>query len=168
MSQAGIKAGIIGGAIGVVLALLQIVPWCGLLACCAFPVLWLGIGAWAVRMGGEKIETVGQGAGAGGIAGGLGGVISAMASGALTMLAYILGRRWGPAYMNFRFTLDQLETLRRWGIEIRPFGEDLGYWLAGSVCVCAMGIVIAAILGAVGGLIYKAMKSQKGSTQTSS
>jgi len=163
MVQAGLKAGLIGGVIAIVLALIGLIPCVGgLIACFGTLLLWIGVGAWAVSLGGEEIRTAGEGAGAGAVAGAvtaaIGGVVNILiglvrvaifgAAAAVGSLGQIPPAAW--------------RALRDLGIDPSLFVRwtaGFGGALVGGTLCCLTGIVIAVILGALGGLLWKTVKA---------
>jgi len=149
-----LKAGLIGGAVLVVLDLLSLIPCVGIVTCILMLVVYFGIGVLAaywippVRMAGQA---AGQGALAAALAALVGGVVNTIISAvqmALTDKSAILAQI--PA--------ESLEQLRQAGIDPSTFiGPGAGVGV-GSLC-CITGLIFAAILGAVGGAIFAAVKS---------
>lgn len=169
MVQAGMKAGLIGGVIAVVLALMGQIPCLGALIACfscfGTLLLWIGVGAWAVSMGGEEIKTVREGAGAGALAGAVAAVIGGVANIVIglaraaifgaTAAAGALAQIPPEAWQALKDVGIQPSLLVRWTTWTTGFGGAL---IGGSAC-CLVGIAIAAVLGGLGGLIWKAMKA---------
>lgn len=163
MVQAGLKAGLIGGVIAVVLALIGLIPCVGWAICCLGSlVLMVGVGALAVNFGGSEIATSTEGAGAGAIA----GAITAFIGGAVNMVvglvrAAILGATAATSALG-QIPPEAWRALRDLGIEPSLFVRWTtgfgGQLVGGSLC-CLMGIVIAVVLGALGGLLWKTMKA---------
>jgi len=163
MVQAGLKAGLIGGVIALVLALIGQIPCLGgLLVCFGTLVLWIGVGAWAVSLGGEEIQTVGEGAGAGAVA----GVVTATIGGVVNIViglvrATIFGAAAAASALG-QIPPEAWRALRDLGIQPSLFVRWTtgfgGQLVCGSLC-CLIGIAIAAILGGLGGLVFKTMKA---------
>ncbi|MBI2845943.1 MAG: hypothetical protein HYX86_05295 [Chloroflexi bacterium] len=92
MSQAGVKAGIIGGGIGIILVLLGYIPVLGIcIACIGGLSLGFGVGVIAVQIGGKSLATPGDGLGAGALAGAITGFISSVASTFIELVLNLLG-----------------------------------------------------------------------------
>lgn len=147
MSQAGVKAGLIGGVIAVILVLLGYIPYLGLcLACVGGLVLGFGVGFLAVRIGGKDIATPGEGLGAGALAGAITGFTSSVASTFIELVLNLLGLGVG-IYSQF------------WGgygvIDREP--GILAVLVGGSI-LCIFNVVFFTILGGLGGLIFKALE----------
>ena len=136
MVQAGFKAGLIGGVIAVVLTLIGLIPCLsGLTACFGTWILWIGVGAWSVSLGGEEIRTAGEGAGAGAVAGAVTAVIGGAVNIAIGLVRpAIFGATAGPSALS----------------QMPPEA-----WRA----LQELGIVIAIVLGGLGGLLWKTMKA---------
>lgn len=163
MVQAGLKAGLIGGVIAIVLALIGLIPCVGgLIACFGTLLLWIGVGAWAVSLGGEEIRTAGEGAGAGAVAGAvtaaIGGVVNIVIG---LVRAAVFGATAAAGALG-QIPPEAWRALRDLGIEPSLFVRwtaGFGGALVGGTLCCLTGMVIAVILGALGGLIWKAVKA---------
>jgi hypothetical protein len=155
MSQAGLKAGLIGGAIVAVLQLVGLIP-------CVGCITWL-LG-WAIYVGAGVLaafwlpapRSTGDGAGAGAIAGAItgviGGIFGMIASGiqfAFTDSAAILSQ----------IPQESLDALRDVGMDPAMF-TSIGFTLGVSAFCCLVGMVIAVVLGAIGGAIFAAVQSE--------
>jgi hypothetical protein len=149
-----LKAGLIGAAVVTGLNLLGLIPCVGLFTCLLGLLAYVGVGALAaywmppLRMAGPA---AGQGALAAALAALIGGIVNAVIMTiqmAITDTASILSQI--PAE-----TMQQLEQA---GIDPSMFvGPGAGVMI-GSVC-CLGGLIFAAILGAVGGAVFAAIKS---------
>jgi len=166
MVQAGLKAGLIGGVIAVVLALMGLIPCLGELiacfACFGTLLLWIGVGAWAVSLGGKEIQTVGEGAGAGALAGAVTAVIGGVANIVIGLARVAIFGATAAATAFGQIPSEAWRALRDLGIEpsliVRWTTGFGGALIGGSVC-CLVGLAIAAVLGGLGGLLWKAMKA---------
>jgi hypothetical protein len=148
-----VKAGLIGGAVLIVLNLLGLIPIIGIFFCLLGLVVYIGIGVLAaywippVR---EAGQAAGQGAMAAALAALIGGIVNAviiMIQLALTDSAAILSQI--PAE-----SLQQMEDVGLDpGILIGPSAGAL----CGSAC-CITGLILAAILGAIGGAVFAGIK----------
>lgn len=161
--KAGLKAGLIGGAIMLVLALLGLIPVPLLNVCCCGVQLlaYAGIGILAGFFL-TPPRTAGTGAGAGAIA----GVVSGVVAGVVGMLiAAIRMAIAGPAgQIVSAIDPETMRQLAELGIDITPrmlatFSGWGGVAVGGSLC-CLGWLVIGAALGAVGGAIFAATKSE--------
>jgi hypothetical protein len=153
MFQYGLKAGAIGGAVALVLALLSLIP-VPVLGCCIlflYVLLWLGVGALAARFGAAVVaQTTGEAAGAGAIAGAITGVIGGIFNVIVTAVQMALGL--GTQIIR-QIPPEQLRMLEESGIP-----PEVLTWMGGIggtfVCCCLGGAILAAGLGALGGLLY--------------
>jgi hypothetical protein len=149
-----LKAGLIGAVIVVALKVLQQLPC---VACCAVPLEWAAYGCSGARAAYWIVSgrTMGSGAGQGALAaliaaaiGGMLGIpVDFVGSKVMAPINYALLRQLPP---------EILIELSRSGIDptqVRGFGI--------SVLCCGAGLVIAALLGAVGGVIFAAVKPQE-------
>jgi len=157
-----LKAGLIGAVIVVVLKVLEVVPCVN---CCAIPVEWVAYGcigalaAYWIR----PMRTMGAGAGQGAlaalIAAAIGGVIgigvSVVGATVLAPFQVAMLRQMPPEFLS---------ELARAGIDpgliTGAGGGTVETITSGAMC-CGVGLVIAAVLGALGGLIFAAVKSGK-------
>jgi len=160
--QAGLKAGLITGAVLFVLALLNLipalVPSLGILGCvcCGVQLLvYLGGGVLAGFFLTAPREA-GTGAGAGAIAGALGGVIAGVGqtvAAAVQVATGATGAAMSPQVMRQLRELDMDPQM------VRMLTGWVGVPIAGGIC-CLGSLVIGAVLGAVGGAIFAAAKPE--------
>jgi hypothetical protein len=157
-----LKAGLIGAVIVVVLKVLEVVPCVN---CCAIPLEWVAYGCigalaayWTVS-GRTMASGAGQGALAALIAAAIGGVIgigvSVVGAAVLAPFQVAMLRQMPP---------EVLRELANAGIDpgliTRTGGSAVESVTSGAMC-CGVGLVIAAALGALGGLIFAAVRPQK-------
>ena len=156
-----LKAGVIGAVIVVVLKAVQVVG-CG---CCAVPVEWVAygcIGALAAYWI-SPMRTMGTGAWQGAlaalIAAAIGGVIgigiSVVGNTVLAPLQQSMLRQMPPEFFS---------QLAQAGIDpslITRAGQSTAETITGGAMCCGVGLVIAAVLGAIGGLVFAAVKPKK-------
>ncbi|HSJ59211.1 MAG TPA: hypothetical protein VLC95_18640 [Anaerolineae bacterium] len=152
--SAWLKAGLVGGVVVAILNLLSIIPCVGLVTCFLGFLVYIGTGALAAywmlppRQAGPA---AGQGAMAAALAGLIGGIVTTIISGvqmAVTDTATVLSQ----------IPPESLEQLEAAGIDPAIFtspGMGVG---VGAMC-CVAGIVIAAVLGAIGGAILAAVRA---------
>jgi hypothetical protein len=155
-----LKAGLIGAVILVVLKVIEVVPC---LICCGIPLEWVVfgcIGALAAYWIPQGARSMGAGAGQGALAGliaaAIGGVIgigvNVVGATVLQPLQAATWRALPPEVVQGMFEA---------GVDPSMFtGQGtsvLGTIGTGSVC-CGIGLVVAAALGALGGLIFAAVK----------
>ena len=164
MVQGGLKAGIIGGVIAVVLILVNLIPCLGWAICCLGSlVLMVGVGALAVNFGGPEIATSTEGAGAGAIAGAItafiGGIANLLVSLVSTLFLHgtdVMARALAQIPPEVRRQLWEM------GLDLRLLtrqGTGVVGTLVGGSLSCVLWIVVAACLGALGGILYKALKT---------
>jgi hypothetical protein len=148
-----LKAGLIGGVVLAVLNLLGLIPCVGVLTCILGLVAYAGIGALAaywippVRMAGQG---AGQGALAAVVAGLVGGIVN-------TIIATIQMAVTDTASILSQIPGDALQQMQQAGVDPALFVGPTAGVLFGSVC-CFGGVILAAILGAIGGAIFAAVK----------
>jgi hypothetical protein len=157
-----LKAGLIGAVIVVVLKVLEVVPCVN---CCAIPVEWVAYGCigalaayWII-----PVRTMGAGAGQGAlaalIAAAIGGVIgigvSVVGATVLAPFQVAMLRQMPPEFLS---------QLAEAGIDpglITRTGGSTAETITGGAMCCGVGLVIAAVLGALGGLVFAAVKPKK-------
>ena len=153
----GVKAGLIGGAMLVVLDLLGLVP---VLGCLSLPLQLLGYigigilaGFWLAprREGGRA---AGQGAVAGLIAAAISGIVS------VVLAAVSLALSGGSQAILSQLPTESLDALKSAGIDpnavINP-GTTAGLT---AICCVPVGLLLGAGLGALGGLILAGIKPE--------
>lgn len=153
-----LRAGLIGAAVLVVLNLLGLIPCVGIMTCILALLVYGGVGALAgfymppVR---EAGPAAGQGALAAVLAALIGGIVNMfliLIQNAITGTDRILSAIPPEAMAQFEQAgLDprMLETL------VGPLGATVG----GGIC-CGGGLVLAAILGAIGGAIFAGIQPE--------
>ncbi|MBN1660214.1 MAG: hypothetical protein JXA93_17575 [Anaerolineae bacterium] len=152
--QPWLKAGLVGGVVVAILNLLSLIPCVGVVTCILGFLVYIGTGCLAAywmlppRLAGPA---AGQGAMAAALAGLIGGIVTTITTGvqmAMTDTATVLSQV--PA--------ESLEQLEAAGIDPAVFtspGMGVG---VGAMC-CVAGIIIAAVLGAIGGAILAAVRA---------
>ena len=161
MMSGWLKAGLIGAAIVVVLKVLQLVPCVN---CCAIPAEWVAYGCigalaayWIL-----PVRTMGAGAGQGALA----GLIAAAVGGVVGIGVAVVGNAiFGPMQVAMLRNLppDVLQGMMEAGIDPRMLsqtGTGAVETITNSSICCGVGLVIAAALGALGGLVFAAVKSE--------
>ena len=150
-----LKAGLVGAAILVVLNILGLISACvGTFTCILGLLAYAGIGALAafwmppIR---EAGAAAGQGAAAAVLAGLIGGLVNMIVSTlqmALTDSAAILSQ----------IPPESLRQMQEMGMDPAMFtGPTFGLVVGGGCCLG--GVILAAILGAIGGAIFAAIKA---------
>ena len=158
--KAGLKAGLIGAGIVLVLTLLSHIPL-PFLGCVCCGVIWLayaGIGALAGRFL-EPPRAAGTGAGAGAIAGVISGAVSGLVWSAVLAVQMALTGTGEIASMIDPDTMRQLTDLGLDPSTIATLSGVSGVGIVGGLC-CLAGLAIGAALGAVGGAVYCSTKSE--------
>ncbi len=153
VSQAGLKAGLVGGAVAAVVTVLgAVVPCVG----CLTWFVYIGAGAlaayWLVPP-----RSAGDGAGAGAIAGVITGIVSGIFS--MIMTAVMFTIKGGAAAAMGQLPPEAMRQLTELGIDPRMFASIGGVLVFSAVC-CVIGFIIAAVLGAIGGLVFAMVKSE--------
>ena len=157
-----LKAGLIGAVILVVLKVVEVVPC---VICCGLPLEWVlfgCIGALAVYWIPPGARTMGAGAGHGALA----GLITAAIGGVIGIGINVVGATvLQPLQVAMLGNLPPEIWAGMIDAGIDPSmltgtGADVvGTITTGSIC-CGVGLVVAAALGALGGLIFAAVKSE--------
>jgi len=149
-----LKAGLIGGAVLVVLNLLGLIPCVGCITWILGLLAYAGIGALAAYWM-PPVRMAGPAAGQGAMAAALGALIGGVVN---TIISTVQLAVTDKSAILSQIPAESLEQLRQAGIDPSAFvGPGAGAGI-GSVC-CIAGLIIAAILGAVGGAIYASVKS---------
>jgi hypothetical protein len=152
-----LKAGLIGGVVLTVLNLLGLIPCVGWLTCILGLVAYAGIGALAahwmppLRMAGPA---AGQGAVAAMVAALIGGVVNTI----IILVEVAIG---GSAQILSQIPPETLRQLEQQGMDpqiLNTFVGPVGALLGGSMC-CLGGLVLAAVLGAIGGAVYAGIRA---------
>ena len=158
MLQAGIKGGLVGGAIAAVLQFAGLIQCVGCFTCFLVYVVYVAAGVLAAYWL-PIPRSAGDGAGAGALAGVLAGVIG----GIFGMMA---------SAVQFLF-LDGSQAISQLPQEFWDMFGDMdidpnmfasaevtigAVLISGTLC-CVVGMVIAAVLGALGGAVFAAAKT---------
>jgi hypothetical protein len=160
--QAGLKAGGIGAAVMIVLALLGMIPipFLGCLCCLVVFAAWIGAGVLAANFS-PAPRTAGGAASTGALA----GVVSGLGYGLVTTIAAIVRAAMGTgaAAVSSMLTPDMLQQLQQAGVDPQTFSQITSFMastggaaIVGSLC-CLGALVLGAVLGALGGAIGAAM-----------
>jgi len=160
VSKAGLKAGLIGGAVVAVLQLLGLVPipCLGCFLCLVMFAVYVGAGALAAYWL-PVPRTTGDGAGAGAIAGVVTGIIGGILGMIVSAIQFTI--TGGGAAILSQIPQESLDALRDAGVDpswltgATSIGAAVG---VGAIC-CVVGMVIAAALGAVGGAVLAGVQS---------
>ncbi len=161
MSQAGLKAGLIGGVIVAVLQMLGLIQiTCVLCALCLL-ILATYVGTGALAGFWLPIpRRAGDGAGAGAIAGVVTGVIHGIFGMIISAIQFVI--TGGSAAVLSQMPQESLDALNELGMDPSLFTGAAsigGVLLLGALC-CVFYIVLAAVLGAIGGAVFAAVQSE--------
>ena len=150
-----LKAGLIGGLILVALNILGLIPCVGALTCGLGILAYAGIGALAAYWL-PPVRVAGQGAGQGALAAMLAAVIGGIVN---TIVATIQMSMTDKAAILSQIPPDALRQLQEAGVDPGMFVGPTAGVMFGSMC-CVGGLIIAAILGAIGGAVLAAIKPE--------
>lgn len=151
-----VKAGLVGAAVLVVINLVGLIPV--LCVGCVSPLLgivaYLGIGILAAYWM-PPPRMAGPGAGQGALA----AVLAALIGGVVNIIIYTIQMAViDTATIMSQIPAESLQQLEELGMDPSVLvGPQIGV-LTGSVC-CLIGLILAAILGAVGGAIFAGLKA---------
>ena len=148
-----LKAGLIGAAVVTILNFLGLIPCVGFITCILGLLVYIGVGVlaayWMPPLR-EAGAAAGQGAMAATLAALIGGIINAVVSTIQLAVA-------DSAAILSALPAESLQQLREAGVDPSVFtGPGFGA-AVGSAC-CLVGLILAAILGAVGGAVYAGIK----------
>jgi hypothetical protein len=154
--KAGLKGGLIGAALGLVLSLLGLIP-VPFLSCVCCGLTWLGYAGAGVLAGFflPPPRSGGSGAGAGAFAGLLSGIVVGLVEVIILAISAISGGGGASA-----LTPQQIEQLRQLGVDpqmLAVFTGVGGMAIVGGLC-CITSLAAGAGLGAAGGAILGAAK----------
>ena len=152
--QAGLKAGLIGAAIILVMTVLSQLPLVGCVCCGLTLLVYAGIGALAGYFL-TPPRTAGTGAGAGAVAGSISGAVGGII---WIIVMVIQALVVGPGEFASAIDPETMRQLVELGIDPEMFAMFTGTGgmaLAGGMC-CLTGLALGAALGAVGGAIFAA------------
>ena len=161
MSKAGLKAGLIGGAIVAVLQLVEIIP----ILCVGFFICLL---SWATYVGAGVLaaywlpipRSAGDGAGAGAIAGVVTGILGGIFGMIVTALQFAIT---GGGAAIAQMPPELLDLFGDMDIDPGMFTSGavtIGAVLGISAICCVGSMVIAAALGAIGGAVFASAQSE--------
>jgi hypothetical protein len=149
-----LKAGLIGGLVLVVLNVLGLIPCVGLITCFLGLIAYVGIGALAAYFM-PPLREAGAGAGQGALAAVLAALIGGLVN---TVIATLQMALTDTAAILSQVPAESLAQLEAAGVDPAMFAGPGAGLIFGSMC-CLGGIIMAAILGAIGGAIFAAIKS---------
>ena len=152
-----LKAGLIGAAIMIVLSLLSMVPF---LSCLTLPLqflAYLGVGGLAAAYMLPRRET-GPAAGQGALAGLVAGLASGLISLILTPVS--LAMTGGASEIINQLPPDMLRQFEQAGVDPSQLFNTATFTGVTALCCLPTGLIVGAILGALGGLIYASIKPE--------
>lgn len=149
-----LKAGLVGGAIVVVLNLLGLIPCAGLVFCGLGLVAYAGVGALAAYWM-PPVRLAGPAAGQGALAAGLASVIGGIVNWIIVTVQFALT---DTATIVSAMPPESLQQLRDAGIDPSTLAGTGAGATFGGIC-CGAGVLIAIVLGAIGGAIFAAIKA---------
>ncbi len=156
--KAGLRAGLIGAGIMLVVTLLSQIPFISCICCALTWLVYAGIGALAGNFL-PPPRNAGTGAGAGAIAGLISGAAGGIVWIIVMAIQMVTGSTGDVMPMIDAETMRQLVEL---GIDPEMFAMlsgTVGAVIAGGMC-CLMGLATGAGMGAIGGAIFAAAKSE--------
>jgi hypothetical protein len=149
-----LKAGLVGAGVLVVLDLVGLIPFIGCVTLLLSIVAYLGIGMLAAYWM-PPPRMAGSGAGQGALA----AVLAALIGGAVsTIIAVIQFAVADTAAILSQVPAESLQQLEEMGIDPSFLVGPGAGAMYGSVC-CLIGLILAAILGAVGGAVFAGLKA---------
>lgn len=156
--KAGLKAGLIGAAVILVLTLLNQIKM-GVIECLCCPITLLAYAGIGVLAGSflTPPRTAGSGAGAGAIAGLISGVVGGLV---WVIVMFIQVSTMGTADILSNIPPDTLKQIQELGLSPEMFAllsGTGGAAIAGGMC-CLGSLAFGAGLGALGGAIFSAVK----------
>jgi hypothetical protein len=159
MSQAGLKAGLVGGVIAAVLQLAGLIPCVGCFTCFLVWAAYVGAGVLAAYWL-PVPRSAGDGAGAGAIAGAIAGIIGGVFGMIASALNFVV---FGGAEAISQIPPELIDMFGDLDIDPGVLAGDavtVGTVIGVSAFCCVVGLVIAAVLGAVGGVVFAAVQSE--------
>ena len=159
MTQAGLKAGAVGAGAVIVLNLIGLIPCVGCFTCILGLLAYVGAGALAAYWL-PPVRTAGEGAGAGAIAGVVVGIVGGIVNMVISALQFAISG--GPGAMMGQMSQlppEVMSQLYEAGLDPMMFASIGGVLGVSAVC-CVIGFVLAAVLGAIGGVLFAAVKPE--------
>ncbi len=150
-----LKAGLIGAAVLVALNVLGLIPCVGLVTCFLGLLVYGGIGALAAHWL-PPVREPGAAAGQGAAAAVLAAVIGGFVNMILTTIQMSL---LDTSAILSQLPAESLRQMEMAGIDPSIFTGPTAGLFYGGLC-CLGGLILAAILGAIGGAIYAGVKPE--------
>jgi hypothetical protein len=150
--SASLKAGLIGAAVAVVLALLGLIPCLGCITSILALVVYIGVGVLTATWM-TPPRDAGKAAGGGAVA----GLITALGGGITSLIVsairFTVGGGQAAMMRQFRQLPPEFqEPWRDLGLDPSMLAQP-GWAIGSSALCCGLGLILAAALGAVGGAI---------------
>jgi hypothetical protein len=159
MTQAGLKAGAVGAGVIVVLNLIGLIPCVGCFTCILGLLAYVGVGALAAYWL-PPVRTAGEGAGAGAIAGVVAGIVSGIVNMIIAAVQFAISGGPGAMMQQMRqLPPEVMNQLYEAGVDPALFAS-IGGVIGISAACCVIGFILAAVLGAIGGVIFAAAKPE--------
>ncbi len=158
-----VKAGLIGGAALAAVYLLNYIPLGGnlsLVCCCAIMLAYVLVCAGTGALTAQWLPTprdAGAAAGRGALAAGL----AALIGGAVNAVGMLIqSATLDTADVLSQIPTETLDMLKEMGVTTEMLESTSGMvgGLLGGVCCCGAGVIVAVILGAIGGAIWAAVR----------
>lgn len=152
-----LKAGLIGAAIMFALSLLSLIPF---LSCLTLPLqflAYLGVGGLAAAYMLPRRET-GPAAGQGALAGLVAGLASGLVGLILTPVS--LAMTGGASAIINQLPPDMLRQFEQAGVDPSQLFNTGTITGVTALCCLPTGLIVGAILGALGGLLYASIKPE--------
>jgi len=161
MTQVGLKAGAVGAGAVIVLNLMGLIPCVGCFTCILGLLAYVGAGALAAYWL-PPVRTAGESASAGAIAGVVAGIVGGIVNMMIAALQFTIsgGSRAMMRQMG-QLPPEVMRELQQTGIDPRIFaGTSITGVIGISAMSCVLGFILAAVLGAIGGVIFAAAKPE--------
>jgi hypothetical protein len=149
-----VKAGLVGGAAVVVLDLLGLIPCVGVVFCGLGILAYAGVGALAAYWM-PPMRMAGPAAGQGALAAGLASIIGGIVNWIVVTIQFAVT---DTASVLEAIPPESLQQLRDAGIDPTSLVGTGAGAAFGGIC-CGAGLLIAVLLGAIGGAIFAAVKA---------
>ena len=159
MTQAGLKAGAVGAGVIIVLNLIGLIPCVGCITCILGLLAYVGAGALAAYWL-PPVRTAGGSAGAGAIAGVVAGIIGGIVNMIIAALQFAISGGSGAMMRQMeQLPPEALDQLYQLGFDPTIFASTVGVVGVSALC-CVAGFILAALLGAIGGVIFASVKPE--------
>jgi hypothetical protein len=157
MNRPWLRAGLIGAGILIVISLLSLIPIVGLCSWLLELAALAGAGALAASYIPPRREG-GPAAGQGALAGLIAGVVAGIASTILAPVSFATSG--GTTAIINSLPPETLQQLSQSGFDLGSFLNAGTIATFTALCCLPSGLIVGAILGALGGLVYAAVKPE--------